>query len=490
MKTRLLKKLNLTILMLLVAITGLHAQNFTEMTVSMEGASSSSMDYSDVDNDGDIDVLISGLDAAAANRLTKLYLNDGNGNYSEVAGTPFPGFTIGDLAFSDVDGDGDEDVMISGEDSTFTGITKLYLNDGSGGFTEVSGTPFPGLIGAAIGFSDVDNDGDNDVLITGLLVSPLTYFARLYTNDGSGVFTEVAGTPFTVAWDGRVKFMDIDNDGDEDVLLTGRNPSDALPANPTLYTNDGGTFTEVTGTSFNKAIFSSVTFEDMDGDGDGDILISGQDETFFPKTSLYINDGSGVFTEDTSNPFPDVDFASNAFSDIDNDGDLDVIFTGINSSFVGTTVLFTNDGNGVFTEVSGEPFLNTSNGTIAFFDADGDNVDDVLITGTDAVDFSGTTRLYINNTVLSVSDFFLENTVVYPNPVQDGIINIQFPSNQLNQIQSIKLYDTNGRLLFSQNITIEDVSYSMNLSSILSQGIYLIEISNNNKKVVKKIVVQ
>jgi len=74
--------------------------------------------------------------------------------------------TKGSVAFVDIDGDNDQDLLITG-DSVSKKITKLYTNNGSGNFTEVTGTPFDGVHYSAIAFADVDGDNDQDVLITG-----------------------------------------------------------------------------------------------------------------------------------------------------------------------------------------------------------------------------------------------------------------------------------------------------------------------------------
>jgi hypothetical protein len=78
-----------------------------------------------------------------------------------------------DSAFSDIDGDGDQDVLITGQTSSNQAISKLYANDGIGVFTEVTSTPFEGVYNSSMAFSDIDGDGDQDVLIG----------QYLYTND-------------------------------------------------------------------------------------------------------------------------------------------------------------------------------------------------------------------------------------------------------------------------------------------------------------------
>ena len=102
---------------------------------------------------------------------------------------PFAGVAEGSIAFADIDGDNDLDVLITGRDSSGTIISKLYTNDGLGNFTEMMGTPFEGVVLSSIGFADVDGDNDQDVLITGTSSSGV--ISKLYTNDGMGNFTEM-----------------------------------------------------------------------------------------------------------------------------------------------------------------------------------------------------------------------------------------------------------------------------------------------------------
>ncbi|MCD4732591.1 MAG: VCBS repeat-containing protein, partial [Bacteroidales bacterium] len=72
---------------------------------------------------------------------------------------------------------------------------------------------------SSIAFADIDNDNDQDVLITGS--SNAGIIAKLYTNDGNGNFVEVTETPFVGVSNGSIAFADIDNDNDQDVLITG-----------------------------------------------------------------------------------------------------------------------------------------------------------------------------------------------------------------------------------------------------------------------------
>ncbi|MEL7376099.1 MAG: VCBS repeat-containing protein, partial [Bacteroidota bacterium] len=151
----------------LIVAQGLAAQTFTEVPPfkPLEAVGYSSVAFADVDGDEDQDVLVIGVEADG-DRVSKLYLNNGQGVFNEGENTPFAAVDFGDIAFADVDGDGDQDVLITGAVSFGNPISKLYLNDGTGDFSEVTSTPFEAVESSSVAFSDVDSDGDQDVLIT------------------------------------------------------------------------------------------------------------------------------------------------------------------------------------------------------------------------------------------------------------------------------------------------------------------------------------
>ena len=161
-------------------------------------------------------------------------------SFVEDATVPFEDITLGDVDFADVDGDGDQDLLIIGFESPLV-IAKLYLNDGNGNFSEVVGTPFIPVYMSSISFIDIDGDNDEDVLVTGKLPSNLAS-TELYVNDGFGNFSLVVGDPFEDVQFGRSAIADVDGDNDLDILITGGNDFGNNVNN--LYLNDGiGNFT-------------------------------------------------------------------------------------------------------------------------------------------------------------------------------------------------------------------------------------------------------
>lgn len=319
--------------------------NFTEVegtpfTAITRGA----IAMADIDGDDDLDLLLTG-EKGPQNRIAVMYTNDGSGTFTEVANTPFEGVYFSSVAFADVDGDDDQDVFITGTRIPFKGImSKLYTNDGAGNFTEAMGTPFDAVRRGATAFADMDGDNDLDLLITGEDES-FAEITKLYSNDGLGNFTEVAGTPFIgVNW-GDLQVADVDGDNDLDVLITGIN-ADGEGLIARLYTNEGqNNFTEVPNTPFDPVQFCAHAFADVDNDNDQDVIITGRRTTGLPNISkLYINDGTGAFSELANTPFEGISSGTLAFADVDNDDDQDVLIAGNNSLGDLVTKLYINEG--------------------------------------------------------------------------------------------------------------------------------------------------
>ncbi len=418
--------------------------------------------FADIDGDNDQDLLLSG--ANNGTRTTKLYVNDGNGNYTEVAGTPFIPLLTSAIAFADIDGDGDQDVLVNGLTSGGVPSAKLYTNDGTGIFTEVPNVPFPNFYKGGMAFADVDGDGDKDLMISG----NETPLLNLYLNDGSGTFSLSPSGTYTGIYYGSMKFADVDGDADLDFVVTGIY-NGALQTR--LYANDGnGIFTLIGGTPFVAVYRSSIDFADIDGDNDQDLLITGNSSGSGTYASrIYINDGTGTFTEAATQPFPDVEDCSVAFADVDNDGDMDAMITGDRNVGADDSTLFENDGNGNFSEVFGTPFVGVNNSAIAFADIDGDSYLDLLITGN--AGSPSTARLYKNGSALGVGDFDTYKQIsFYPNPSSD-VINFQNISEQ----SIVQVFDITGKKLLDSKMNSN--SNSLDVSQLL-QGIYSVKINN------------
>ena len=433
--------------------------NFTELeNAPIENLELTSASFRDIDGDDDQDLIISGRDDLEVG-ITKLYINDGQGNFEEVINTPFGNFN-GTTKFADVDGDNDQDVMISGL-GTFE-ITRLYLNDGVGNFSS-SSSGFTGLKNSSIVFSDVDGDDDQDVIISGEQGSGSSsvQVTKLYINNGFGNFSNT-NTPFVDVTRGSIAFSDIDADNDKDVLITGRNGHSINATEESkLYLNDGqGNFTEIIDQPFDGVENSSVTFVDVDGDNDQDVMISG-DNNGGGKSRLYLNDGEGNFKK--ANPFENSNGGMTAFADIDGDNDEDLFITGRYSDlYTGTifelrTHLYLNDGQGNFTEIMNIPFDPVFLGTISFEDFDGDNDLDLLLTGSNNSS-EKTAKLYLNDgqgnfteMVNTPFEGVVSGSVAISDIDSDGDKDILITGRNSSNNSTSNLYINNGQGNFTLN---------------------------------------
>ena len=368
---------------------------FIDINANLTGVESGSVATGDYDGDGDLDLLITGWDSSF-NPITKIYENDGSGGFSENTSANLEGVALGSVATGDYDGDGDLDLLITGWDSDRNSITKIYENDGSGGFSEDTSANLQGVSRSSVAWGDYDGDGDLDLLITGV-DSSYNRIAKIYENDGSGGFSEDTDVNLTDVAGGLAAWGDYDGDGDLDLLITGRD-SDRNRSTK-LYENDGsGGFSENTSANLTDAPGGLASWGDYDGDGDLDLLII-SDSTFAPLTKLYENDGSGGFSEDTDANLTDVGAGSVAWEDYDGDGDLDLLITGAASGFTAVSKLYENDGSGGFSEDTDANLTDVVSGaSVAWEDYDGDGDPDLLITGRDG-DRNPSATIYQNNSV-------------------------------------------------------------------------------------------
>lgn len=241
----------------------------------LSGLYQSAAGWGDLDGDGDPDIVVSGLPAIGAREgVTRVYRNDGDA-FVEVP-VELPGVKWGDVAWGDFDGDGDADLAIMGDASDGAYITRVYRNEGDGTFVDI-GLPAPGLAHGSIQWADYDNDGDLDLLVSGMRLDPrlMLGVTLVYRNDG-GILVE-SGHAFEGIGNGAAAWADLEGDGDLDVFLLGT--SEAL-GEPVLriYEFVDGEYTHVLDAPGYR--FSALAVGDYNGDGDADIVLTGESGQF------------------------------------------------------------------------------------------------------------------------------------------------------------------------------------------------------------------
>ncbi|HEX7880318.1 MAG TPA: FG-GAP-like repeat-containing protein, partial [Candidatus Eisenbacteria bacterium] len=294
--------------------------------------------WGDMDNDGDLDLALSGNTGSGP--ITRVY-RQSFGLFVDI-GAGLPGTFFGSLAWGDIDNDGDLDLVVTGNDGTI-GISRIFRS--SGGVDPVFTDAAAGLIGltySAVSLCDFDVDGDLDILMTGRTAGGggSSTTAMLYRSSG-GANPTFAGVPtgITGVINGSHAWGDYDADGDPDLVVCGEATGPVKVAR--LWRNPGGP-TPTFGTpiaSFTGVVSGSAAFGDHDNDGDLDILIAGNDGSG-SSARLYDNGGGAnpVFTV-SADPLPGVYYGSAAFGDMDKDHDLDIVLSGLPGAPYATKVM-------------------------------------------------------------------------------------------------------------------------------------------------------
>lgn len=294
------------------------------------------------------------------------------------------------VSFCDFDNDGWDDITVSGDDGEPIG----FFRNVNGVFEEITFEleQLPMSLKQAV-WIDFDNDGDKD-----LFVASEEYKNRLYRNDNF-IFTDItvaAGIPDIPLQTNSGSWGDYDNDGDLDLFLSNRDLNQVIP-NMLFRNNGDGTFENVNELSeigdVSKITFQG-TFFDYNNDGWLDIyLINDRKVT---ANILYHNNGDGTFTDITEEA--EVGYVMDAMSvgldDYNADGFIDVYIT--NTAYdedflVPANALMKNNGDGTFSEIAisvGVSFDRISWGA-NFVDMNNDGRLDLYVSGFDDTNNNG-----------------------------------------------------------------------------------------------------
>lgn len=301
--------------------------SYTPKTSPLTALFRPSFDWNDVNQNGIPDLLTNGFGPFAG-----VYTNDGTG---ALALSPI---TLPQIApnsgFADLNNDGFVDIFIFGNDNT--GKSKILFSDKMGGFTESNQFANFSFVDPQISVVDFDNDKDLDLFVTaGFENGVNTRFSKLFVNDGSGIFTATTITGLFPKGNGSSTWGDYDGNGFADLLLNGDGflGSGEDADNYRLYKNNGnGTFAAIQAFGYRQNMTGSGgAFLDWDNDGDLDIVVTGWNGNR-QATDVYLNN-SGTFIAFTDNSsIPGSSEGSVEVGDANGDGRLDLFISGFSGN--------------------------------------------------------------------------------------------------------------------------------------------------------------
>jgi hypothetical protein len=463
------------------------AQLYTDASATLPSAAAMrpSMDVraADLDADGDLDLV-----KANEGPPNTILLNNGTGGFTAAPTSAIPqeSHDSEDVAIADFNGDGHLDLVFSSEDDVvqgFSNVHEYYLGDGAGHFTAAAYQP-PDSEANAVITTDLNNDGHPDLLFGNNGTTTV-----LINNGAGGFTTENQRVPAIERTTQDLALADIDGDNDLDLFLGNEDGN-------LLFINDGnGFFTDATASRLPQGVqmeTRKVTFGDVDGDEDADVFLSNVD--FTPagdvrQNRLYLNDGLGFFTDATATHLPaDNDHTIDAiFEDVDLDFDPDLVVSNV---FGGPVKIYLNDGSGVFTdmtfEVLGQLIYRDGLGVIAA-DLNGDGLRDLYFANRNNPQDPKKDVYLLRNAVSATQQPAAAAPAVrvYPNPVRDRF----YIRAEKAALDSVVLLAADGKRVKSLTPkAVEKGVWENVLSGPLPAGAYVVEMHFSDGTVVRKTV--
>jgi len=404
-----------------------------------------SADVADIDHDGDWDVLCNAWSMGPPFNPYFLFVNDGTGCFTEESQSRMPDsfFSSGAVGFGDIDNDKDADAYVVWEHYQ----DRLYVNDGSGYFVNETSERLPPISCTNLDFIFGDVSGD---LFWDIIT--ICYYGRdgnrYQLNNGLGYFEDVTSSrmPVDSLSDAIGGLADLDNDCDLDILLGWW---DGQQQHLRGLQNQDGFFVEFASGILPDIWARWIATADIDGDHDLDIVASSTTDF-----AILIN-YDGQFANESLSRLPvdpyELGCLGITSADFDNDGDMDIYCA--DGGYEVRDRFLVNDGLGYFDlDNSRIPDTEASKWWPAPLDADGDGDLDVFL----ACSGDGQQRIFINYST--------------PDTIPPVILAEDLP---LGDIDTATYYPL--RISTYDNISVEKGALSVAISFRVNGGVFITE---------------
>jgi sugar lactone lactonase YvrE len=305
--------------------------SFVNMNQNFSKLYGGDISWVDLNKDGWIDLVVSGFSASLKIPETKVYMNIDGEYFDSTTDYGLPQLASTKMAWGDLDNDGDIDLAISGLDSKDNYIFSVYHRENNkDNFVKESQFMNSGYMNMNSGFIngdlkivDVDLDGDNDIVFNGKTASGYPTGGIVYNSYVKST-TNYYASGISSLTNSTIEVNKFQNSPSNSLTIL----SSGVNANgdTEFYSNGGLGNTDL----FPKLKDGDISVGDFDNDGLNDIVFTGEDKLGNPITKLFIQDKNGAFQE-SAIQLKGLRKSTAHWVDYDMDGDLDLFLTGIDS---------------------------------------------------------------------------------------------------------------------------------------------------------------